>query len=163
MFYIDYLLVCVEQHTDRAVWRLGTHALVVLLLFFQVGRSVLPQVSQRFSPALNFQTTLLYLGKLMWILWSTENTITKLTYTIRRGMLRTLNQSRVQQCLAALKFVFTATHLHHSYHPLWEDDGLAAAPVHSLALRFQPPLPSPAGETATVRINIWVEQVSKRP
>lgn len=68
MVSIDYLLVCVEQHTDRAVWRLGAHALVVLPLFLQIGRSVLPQMSQRFSPALPFQTTLLYPGRFLWSL-----------------------------------------------------------------------------------------------
>lgn len=67
----DYLLVCVEQHADGAVWRLGAHALVVLPLFLQVGRSALPQVSQRFGPALPLQTALLYWGGLLWSLCTT--------------------------------------------------------------------------------------------
>lgn len=61
----DDLLVGVEQHADGAVRRLGAHALVVLPLFLQVGRSVLPQVSQRFSPALPLQPALLHPGRLL--------------------------------------------------------------------------------------------------
>lgn len=73
-----YLLVCVEERADGAVWRFGAHALVVLSLFLHVWRFALPQVSQRFGPALPFQTTLLHWGGLLWSFWDTKTH--KLTY-----------------------------------------------------------------------------------
>lgn len=57
--------MCVEEHADGAVGGLGAHALIVLPLFLQVGRFVLPEVSQGFSPALPLQTALLSYGRLL--------------------------------------------------------------------------------------------------
>lgn len=60
-----YLLVCVEERTDGAVRGPGAHALIVLSLLLQVGRFVLPQVSQGFSPALPVQIALLSYRRLL--------------------------------------------------------------------------------------------------
>lgn len=69
----DYLLVCVEERTDGAVWRFRAHALVVLPLFLQDRRPALPQVSQRLGPVLTLQTTFLHRGRLLWGLWETKS------------------------------------------------------------------------------------------
>lgn len=74
-YRVGYLLVCVEERADGTVRGLGAHALIVLPLLLQVGRFVLPQVSQRFSPALPLQTALLSYGRLLWSLCHIRDTL----------------------------------------------------------------------------------------